>query len=530
MAQNSLLTRSDILKEIYKCGNDPVYFIDTYVKITHKVHGLISFKTWDFQKDLIQDFKDYPNNIILKGRQLGVSTLTAAYCSWLMLFHAEKSIMVAATKLKVAANLVRKVKSILKNLPPFFEQLAKIKDDNKQTCSLTNGSEIQAGSKAQDLGRSEALSLLILDEAAHIENLDEMWTAAGPTLAGGGRCIAISTPKGIGNWFYNKCMKAETGENEFHLKKLKWDVHPERDAKWEVEERKKYSTREFAQEYELSFLASGDSVIEPSHLERIFKGLKDPIAKGGYGGNMWIWERHNPTYNYLVVSDVARGDGADFSTVHVINIETFEQVVEFKSKIEYEIFSKVLYDIGIEYGNAMIVVENNMIGFEVAKKLVEMKYPHVFFSEKGSHDYVAPHLAVGRDNVIPGFTTTPKTRPWIINKLEEYVRNALLIINSERTYNELTTFIWHNGKAEAQEGHNDDLVIPLAIACWVRDTALKESVRGLEYKKALLKSVIVTRTKFNTRMPGQIGFDKRNSAYKPIVSDEQRKWMGIYKG
>jgi len=527
---SQLLTKQDILKEIVKCGKDPAYFIDTYAKITHKVHGLISFKTWDFQKQLLQDFNDYHFNIINKGRQLGASTLTSAYCAWLMLFHREKSIMVIGIQLKVAVNLLRKVKSIIKNLPDFFQQLAKVKDDNKQTFSLTNGSEIKAGSKALDIGRSEALSLLIIDEAAHIENLDEMWTAAGPTMAGGGRCIAISTPKGIGNWFYNKCKKAETGDNEFHLTTLMWYVHPERDKKWEIEERKKYSERQFAQEYECSFLASGETVIEPSALERIFKNLKNPIIKCGPNANIWIWEKYNNSYTYLVTADVSRGDGNDFSTFHVINLETLEQVAEFKGKLEYEIFAKITYDIGIEYGNALVVIENNILGYEVAKKIVEMGYPNVFFSEKGTHEYVPQHMIAGKDNVVPGFTTSSKTRPWIINKLEEYLRTSMIIVNSERTYSELTTFIYRNGKAEAQDGHNDDLIIPLAIACWLRDTALKEGIRGLEYKKSLLKSMIVTRTHFNSRMPGQIGYNVRNTSFKPVISDEKRRWMGIYKG
>ena len=380
MARTSqLLSKQDTIREIVRCGKDPVYFIDTYCKITHKVLGLISFKTWDFQRQLIQDYNDYPYNIILKGRQLGVSTVTAAYAAWLMLFHRQKSIMVIGIKLKVAANLVRKVKSIIKNLPNFFNQLAEIKDDNKQTFSLTNGSEIMAGSKAVDIGRSEALSLLIIDEAAHIDNLDEMWTAAGPAMSGGGRCIAISTPKGQGNWFFNKCVKAEISENEFHLIKLPWHVHPERDKKWEEEERKKYSEKQFQQEYELSFLASGDTVIDPIILTEIYKRLKNPIVKGVYDNNLWIWERYSNSYNYLIVSDVARGDGTDFSTIHVINLETFEQVAEFKGKLEYDLFAKILFDVGVEYGNAMAVVENNMLGFEVAKKMVDMKYPNVFF-------------------------------------------------------------------------------------------------------------------------------------------------------
>lgn len=531
MAQQSpLLSRQDTIKELVKCGQDPVYFIDTYCKITHIVHGLLAFKTWDFQKDLIQSYRDHPHNIILKSRQLGVSTLTSAYCVWLMLFHREKTIMVVGTKLKVATNLVKKVKGIMKNLPPWFGQLAKIKDDNKTTFSLTNGSQIEAGSKATDVGRSEALSLLVIDEAAHIENIDEVWMAAGPTMATGGRCIAISSPKGIGNWFYHKYMKSETGENEFRGHKLMWDVHPDRDKEWEINERKKFSPKEFAQEYECSFLASGDTVIDSAYLEKVFKNLKEPLIKGGIDGKLWIWERYNNSFSYLITADVARGDGKDYSAIHVINLETMEQAVEYKGKIDYDIFAKLLCDVGREYGNGMIVVENNMLGFEVAKKLMEMKYENIFFSEKGSHEYVPQYEAVRRDNVVPGLTTTTKTRPWIVNKLEEYIRTGILIINSERLYNELTTFIWNNGKPEAQEGNNDDLVMAMAIACYVRETALKESTRGLEYKKTFLRSMIVTKTKLNTKMPGQIGYNNQTSIFKPKISEEHKRFGYIIKG
>ncbi|KKQ97100.1 MAG: terminase packaging enzyme large subunit protein [Candidatus Woesebacteria bacterium GW2011_GWB1_39_12] len=535
-SSQSLLSKKDIARELIRCGKEPVYFIDTYCRISHPIRGIISFKTWDFQKKLLQDYKDYPFNIILKSRQLGVSTLTAAYCSWLMLFHREKSIMVIATKFKVAANLVRKVKSIIKNLPSFFEQLTQIQADNKTSFSLTNGSQIDAGSKATDVGRSEALSLLVIDEAAHVENMSEVWTAAGPALSAGGRCIALSSPKGVNNWFHDKYTKAEASLNEFHPTKLSWEVHPERTGNWEQEERKKYSTKQFSQEYEANFLASGDTLVETVMLEAIAKSLKHPIAKGGFDGGLWIWERRKQSYNYMAVADVARGDGLDYSTAQILNIETMEQVAEYRGKAETDVFARFLYEVGIEYGNAMMIVENNSLGFEVCKKLDEMKYPNLYWSEKGSHDYVPPYQAMRLENVVPGFTMSVKTRPWVINKFDEYMRNSLVIINSERTYDELTTFIWMNGKVEAQKGSNDDLVMSLALACWVRETALKEMSRGLEYKKTFLKSMIVTRSGLNTTIPGQQEYDRKLSIFKSNRMAEieelqrQKRLFGIYKG
>ena len=111
------LTKKQKFQEILKCGKDPAYFLKNYARISHPMHGLILFDTYDFQDSLLNDFNDYRFNIILKARQLGISTITAGYISWLMLFHKDKSILVMATKFATAGNLVKKVKSIMKNLP-----------------------------------------------------------------------------------------------------------------------------------------------------------------------------------------------------------------------------------------------------------------------------------------------------------------------------------------------------------------------------------------------------------------------------
>ena len=221
------LTKKDMMKEILKCGKDPTYFLDTYARISHPLHGTIAFRTYDFQQDLLADFNDYRFNVILKARQLGISTITAGYVVWLMLFHRDKNVLVMATKFGTAANLVKKVKSIMKNLPDFIK-ISNISVDNRTSFELSNGSFIKASSTSGDAGRSESLSLLVLDEAAHIENLDDLWTGLYPTLSTGGRCIALSTPNGVGNWFHKTYMEADSGTNNFHPTSLTWDVHPDR--------------------------------------------------------------------------------------------------------------------------------------------------------------------------------------------------------------------------------------------------------------------------------------------------------------
>ena len=180
------LTKKEVAKEIIKCGKNPVYFINNYCKISHPMKGLIPFKLYDYQEGLINDFNDYRFNVILKARQLGISTITAGYVVWLMMFHRDKNILVMATKFSTAGNLVKKVKAIIKHVPAWM-QIAKVTVDNRTSFELSNGSQIKASSTSGDAGRSEALSLLVIDEAAHVDGLDDLWTGLYPTISTGGR-------------------------------------------------------------------------------------------------------------------------------------------------------------------------------------------------------------------------------------------------------------------------------------------------------------------------------------------------------
>ena len=221
------LSKKQLVQEIIKSGKDPFYFINNYAKISHPIHGLIPFRTYDFQRDLLEDFNDYRFSIILKARQMGISTIIGAYISWMMMFHRDKNILVMATKFQTASNLVKKVKAIIKTLPEWI-QIANISVDNRSSFELSNGSQIKATSTSGDAGRSEALSLLVIDEAAHVEGLDELWTGLYPTISTGGRCIVASTPNGVGNWFHQTYVDSEEGKNDFYPTILPWDLHPDR--------------------------------------------------------------------------------------------------------------------------------------------------------------------------------------------------------------------------------------------------------------------------------------------------------------
>ena len=522
------LDKKQQVKEILKCGKDPAYFLKTYARISHPMHGLILFDTYDFQDALLNDFNDYRFNVILKARQLGISTITAGYVVWMMLFHRDKSILVMATKFATAGNLVKKVKGIMRQLPDWLK-IATISVDNRTSFELSNGSSIKAASTSGDAGRSEALSLLVLDEAAHIEGLEELWTGLYPTLSTGGRCIALSTPNGVGNWFHKTCTDSEAGSNNFKLTVLPWDVHPDRDEQWYTKETKNMSRRQIAQELQCNFNTSGETVIDPDCMKWLLENIQEPKHRTGFDRNFWIWEEYDPSCSYLMVVDVSRGDGADYSTFHILKLETLELIGEYQGKPTPDLFANMLNQVGREFGNAMMVVENNNIGYTVLDKLIEYGYPNVYYSIKSTHEYIEQYQAEAQSSAIPGFSTTMKTRPLIVAKLEEFIRNKLIKVYSTRLVNEMKTFIWKNGKPQAMKGYNDDLIMALAIACWVRDTALQANARDLNYRRAFVDAIITTKTTMNTRIPGQHGYKKDNALDKQTTEAqklyEQYKWI-----
>ncbi len=446
------------------------------------------------------------------------------------MFHKEKNILVIATKFATAANLVKKVKAITNNLPEFMK-IAKISIDNRTSFELSNGSQIKASSTSGDAGRSEALSLLVIDEAAHVGGLEELWTAMYPTLSTGGRCIALSTPNGVGNWFHKTYVDAVAQENDFHPINLPWDVHPDRDLEWFENETKNMSRRQIAQELECSFNASGETVISADDLEWIHNQQTEPLYRTGYDRNLWIWEKYQDGGSYLLVADVARGDGADSSVFHVLNVSTMEVAAEYKGKPSLDLFSQILNDAGREYGDCLLVVENNGIGISVLEKLRDLQYPNLYYSVKGTHQFIESAVGEHSHNAVMGFTTSTKTRPLIVAKLEEYIRNRLITTHSSRLFHEFKSFIWKNGRAQAQRTAHDDLVMSLAICCWVRDTALAVNQVENEYKKAMILGIKKSTTTFSSAMPGEKARSEQTfeEKYEKEMS-VAREFLGIYRG
>jgi len=488
-----------IREEYLKCATDPAHFMKKYCHIQHPTRGRIIFNLYPFQEKVLHLWRDNPYDIILKSRQLGISTLVAGYSLWLMLFQKDKNVLCIATKQETAKNMVTKVKFMFENLPSWLKIPAE--ENNKLTLRLNNGSQVKAVSAAGDAGRSEAVSLLIIDEAAFIDGIAEIWASAQQTLATGGGAIVLSTPFGTGNWFHQTWVKAEANENQFLPIKLPWYVHPERDEAWRKRQDELLGDpRMAAQECDCDFNTSGDVVFYPEYLDFITQTyVKEPLERRGIDHNLWIWEPADYSRSYMVIADVARGDSKDFSAFHILDVETNTQVGEYKGQLSPKEFGYLLVAIATEYNEALLVVENNNIGWATLDAIQERGYRNLYYSPKTETVNAESYLEKLDDpsKLVPGFSMNLRTRPLVINKFREYIGDKSVIIQSKRLVEEMKVFVWKNGKAEAQQGYNDDLVMSFGTAMYVRDTALKFKSQGMDLTRAMLSNISVNKPNFN---------------------------------
>lgn len=522
------------LQEIFACGKDPIYFINKYCKISHPTKGLLQFKTYPFQDDCVKAFQKHKYNIVNKSRQLGISTIVAAYSAWLILFQRDQSILCLATKKATAVNLIKKIKVIIDNLPQWLIVPKRV-GETKQSIEYDNRSQVQAIPTSEDAGRSEALSLLIVDEAAHIKSFSELWTGLSPTLSEGGKVVIISTPKGVGNQFHTLYKDAEAGINEFNSIKLPWTVHPTRDERWYKNEcsRLGNSARKIGQELLCEFATSGETFITNDDIAWIGANVKPPIDRQGDDRSVWIWVYPVIGHKYMISADIARGDSEDYSTFHIIDSDTAEVVAEYKGRVPPDRFGEMLDTFGKKYNTALLCPENNTYGYATLVKLKQLNYPKIFKKDDKSL-YLGNYSPMSDDVGKYGIFTDGKTRLQILTKLEEVIRNRYIRIYSSRFYDELKSFIWTEHKAQAKKNCNDDLIISMAIGSWLFDASSGYSKHDVGIQHHILKGMEVSSRELPTanmtrpnpwgqhfsKSPAMMGVGMQNGAFGPRFQDD----------
>jgi hypothetical protein len=344
---------------------------------------------------------------------------------------------------------------------------------------FSNGSIIASIPTTEEAGRSEAVSILVIDEAAIVRWAERIWAASWPTLSTGGRAIVNSTAYGVGNFFHKLFVNAVAGGNAFNPIRLHWQMHPERDMNWYRQQAEILGPRKTAQEIDGDFLTSGNTVFDLSDIRDIEDSLVDytPIEMRE-NGLLRVFKEPEKNKRYTLGMDIATGRSQDYTAFSIMD-STGEEYVSFKGKIPITKAEKLAATWGKKYNRAVVAPESNDIGLGVAMNLQTNGYTNLYYSrqllrKKGK--------SKPEEEIIPGWYTTKKNRPIIIAELEEDIRTESVIIKDKFFCDEAYTFIYdarnrpvamNKDKAASDdlmddEVYTDDAIFAKAITNFVR--------------------------------------------------------------
>ena len=455
------------IEEYIKCKNDPVYFTKNYVQIVSLDEGLVPFKMWDFQEELIRKFHHNRFNIAKLPRQTGKSTTVVSYLLHYILFNDNVNIGILANKASTARDLLARLATAYENLPKWIQQGVVVW--NKGNIELENGSKILAASTSASAVRGMSFNILFLDEFAFVPNhiADSFFASVYPTITSGKstKVIIISTPQGM-NHFYKMWMDAVNGRNGYTYHEVHWSQVPGRDAEWKEQTIKNTSQRQFTQEFECEFLGSVDTLISAAKLKALV--FEEPITRNK---GLDVYEKPKEKSEYLMTVDVSRGIGGDYSAFIVYDITTvpYRIVAKYRNnEIKPMLFPSVINDVARGYNNAWVLCEVNDIGDQVASILnFDLEYPNVLMcAMRGRAGQIVGQGFSGNKTQL-GVKMSITVKKVGCANLKQIIEDDKLIFNDYDIINELTTFIQKKQSFEADEGFHDDLVMCMVIFAWL---------------------------------------------------------------
>jgi len=540
--RKEITDKRELLLEYTKCSGDPVYVIESYFETFDKTReGYVPFELFDGQKKLVSNYKEHRFNLVLKYRQAGISTVTAAYSAVLTAFASPdrpEKVLILANKQETAIEFQNKIINFIKQLPNWVN--VGFEKSSQKHVRLSNGSEIKAVATSQDALRGYTPTVLLIDEAAFVEGGQELWTACLASIGTGGKAVLISTPNGLDPIYYASYEGAIKGDNSFCVTHLKWwrdprfnkdlklvetkDVvdwfqKPDKEktekvisdainlkvkeiAKLIEDGYKPYSSwyenmcrdmnfnkRMINQELECAFIGSGDNVIEGDVIRKQEQeNVKNPVIKDkAWDSNMWIWELPQKGHRYILALDVSRGDSEDATGMTIIDYDTFEQVAEYHGKVPPDIAAQLVDKYGRMYDALSTFDITGGMGVATTQKLKELNYPKKLLHYDKDGDNSMYHML--DDNAIPGINFASRNRrSQIVAALEEAVARGGFKIRSERLTAELKKFVYKNGKPNHMKGAHDDLIMALGMALFVANTAFKRLQESENMTKAMLSS------------------------------------------
>ena len=544
------LSREQALLEYAKCIKDTPYALKTYLQTYDNTQSkYVPLELFSDQKTLINDYDTYEENIALKYRQAGVSTVTAAWASKKVVTASKKKpekVLIIANKLDTSQEFANKVRSFIDQWPTWFGISYSNEKNSQRHFKLSNGCEVKAVATSKDALRGYTPTILIFDEAAFIDADDDFWSACMASLSTGGKVIVISTPNGFDPIYYTIYDQALRGMNDFKITEMYWyrdpryakdlqlikcndiihymlnredyddskiiirygDIDPrERDyediklklsngykvySPWfeGMAKKLKFDRRKISQELECNFLGSGDNVIPSSTIEIMKQNYIQEPKNKFIGGSLWQWKEPVENHKYIMGIDVSRGDSEDYTTFTIIDFDTREQVLEYLGKVPPDVVAEIAFKWATMYSAFVVIDITGGMGVSTSRKLQELGYKNLYVEGINTADKWKYNVKAMEK--IPGLNFNNK-RVQIVASFEEALRHNFEI-RSSRLLNELNTFVYVNGRPDHQKGQHDDLIMAIAMAIYVGENSFTQLEKVTEQTKAMMESWLVNET------------------------------------
>ena len=472
------------VEEYKKCMESPLYFIKNYVQIVNVDRGLVPFDMWDFQEDMINHFHDERFVICKMPRQTGKSTTIISYLLHFVLFNPEVNVAILANKGAVARELLSRLQLAYEHLPKFLQQGVTVW--NKGNIELENGSKILASATSGSAVRGSSFNVIFLDEFAHVPNTiaESFFTSVYPTISSGEttKVFIVSTPLGM-NLFYKMWIDAEEKRNNYTPIEVHYTQVPGRDEKWRQETIKNTSEVQFNQEFLCEFLGSTHTLIDASKLRSMV--FKKPVFSKN---NIDVYEEPIKKATYCMIVDTAQGKGQDFSAFSVFDVSQipYRQVAKYRdNNISPMLYPNIIYQVGMKYNTAFILLEINDMGAQVAETLhYDLEYENVMItSMKGR---AGQQIGGGfSKNIQLGIRTSKQLKRIGCATLKEMIETDKLIVPDFETIAELTTFASRHNSFEAEEGAHDDLAMTLVIFAWLVQQRYFKDITNLDLRQKM---------------------------------------------
>ena len=474
----------ETLQEYVKCKDDPLYFVENYVRIIHVDKGLVPFEMYDYQKDMIQKFNDNRFVICKMPRQTGKSTTIIAFLLHYLLFNESVNIAMLANKGATARELLSRLQLAYEHLPKWLQQGVVIW--NKGNIEVENGSIVVAAATSSSAVLGSSFNIIFLDEFAHVpQNIAEsFFTSVYPTISSGEstKVLIVSTPLGL-NMFYKMWVEAEEGRSDYVPIEVHWSEMPGRDGKWKEETVRNTSEVQFTQEFECEFVGSTYTLIAPSKLRTMV--FKNPIHESN---NLTVYEHPIKNHTYALVADTAQGKGVDYSAFSVFDVSEmpYKQVAVYRdNQISPMLYPNVIYNVGNKYNSAHVLVEVNDIGSQVADTLhYDLEYENIMIITMRGR--AGQQIGGGfAKNIQLGLRTSKQIKRIGCATLKDLIEQDQLIVPDFNTIKELTTFALQNNTYQAEEGAHDDIAMTLVIFGWLVQQRYFKEMTNMDIRKKM---------------------------------------------